>query len=282
MHIRGGGELGDKWLLKPTEIERSFDDLIAGVEHLKSESYANIIDPNKIAYYGTSHGGLLGAVAMNLKQNLFCSSVLLNGNMDLIADLPHKGRSWTKQYGNLSSKEDFHCIQRYAPLLHIHCPEKSEQAYPTTLIVASRNDEAVSITNSLKYLAHRREKANENEFQKDKPTLLKVINSGGHNYRTAAKTEYIDTVFAKLKFLAEAMELKVDKKYEIVQICTSFVQAITELFPEPPIEYQLIEQREPKVMTFHREKVRCIVRFPEFASNDDYHIFHLSIDLRSL
>lgn len=258
LHIRGGGELGDKWHLKPYEADISFADLIAGVEYLKGETYADVIDATKIAFYGTSHGGLVGAVAMNKRQDLFRSAVLLNGNMDIITDLPHKGRNWAKQYGNLSNKDDFDCISRYAPLLHIQESTNSDEAYPTTLLVASRNDEAVSITNSLKYLAHRRAQADQNVFQKDKPTFLKVLNSGGHNYRTAAKSEYIDTVFAKLKFLAEAMELKVDKKYELVQICTSFVQAMTCLFPEPEplVQYPIIEQREPKVMTFHREKVK--------------------------
>lgn len=213
IHVRGGGELGDGWLLKPTEVEKSFDDLVAGVEYLKGKSYGNIIDSNKIAFFGASHGGLVGAVAMNMKRDLFRTVIVLNANMDLVNDLPHKGRIWAKQYGNLSNKSDFECIKRYAPLLHIQQPTKSDDSYPTTLVVASRNDEVVSIANSIKYLAHRREKAENNDFQKDKPTLLKVINNGGHHYETAKKMEIIDAVFVKLQFLAESMELKFDKLY---------------------------------------------------------------------
>lgn len=186
---------------------------MAGVEHLKGKSYANIIDSNKIAFFGASHGGLVGAVATNMKRDLFRTVIVLNANMDLVNDLPHKGRIWAKQYGNLSNKSDFECIKRYAPLFHIQQPTKSEESYPTTLVVASRNDEVVSITNSMKYLAHRREKAENNDFQKDKPTLLKVINNGGHHYETAKKQEIIDAVFVKLQFLAESMELKFDTIY---------------------------------------------------------------------
>lgn len=134
--------------------------------------------------------------------------------MDLISDLPHKGRIWAKQYGNLNNKEDFQCIKKYAPLLHIQQPAKLDESYPSTLIVASRNDEIVSITNSMKYVAHRREKAENNEFQKDKPTLLKIIDSGGHHYETAKKHEIIDVIFVKLQFLAECMEIKVDRMYQ--------------------------------------------------------------------
>lgn len=238
---------------------------------MKREPYTNIIDSNKIGFFGASHGGLLGAVAINMQRDLFKAVVLLNGNMDLITDLPHKDRFWAKQYGNLNNTEDFKCIQRYAPLLHIQEPIKMEESYPTTLIVASRNDEAVSITNSLKYLAHRRAKAEHNEFQTNKPTLMKLISSGGHNYRTAAKTEYMETVFVKLKFLAEAMELKVDKKYEVK--ITSFVQVINTFFPEPEIEYQIIEQREPKVTTLHREKVNRTISF----SLENYHLNSFSL-----
>lgn len=213
IHIRGGGELGDEWLLKPTEVEKSFKDLIAGVEHLKSEAYANVIDSNKIGFFGASHGGLVGAVAMNMQRDLFRSAILLNGNMDLMNDLPHKGRIWAKQYGNLSNKEEFNCISRYAPLLHIQQPTKLEESYPATLIVASRNDEVVSITNSMKYLAHRREKAENNELQRDKPILLKVINTGGHHYETSKKQDVVDTVFMKLQFLAESMATRFDKVF---------------------------------------------------------------------
>lgn len=254
--------MGDKWRLKPTEVKKSFWDLVYGVEYLKGKSYAHLIDSKKIAFFGASHGGLVGSVAINMKRDLFRSAILLNGNMDLIIDLPQKGRHWVNQYGNLRNKEHFNYLKQYNPLLNIKEPKKPEESYPITLIVASRNDEAVSITNSLKYLAHRREKAENNEFQKNKPTLMKLISSGGHNYRTAARTEYIDTVFAKLKFLAESIELKFDKKYQLK--ITSFAQMVNTFFQPPPNEYQIIEQREPKVITLHGETVSweliCIIR----------------------
>lgn len=187
--------------------------MVAGVEYLKGKSYANSIDSNKIAFFGASHGGLVGVVASNIKPDSFRAIIILNANMDLINDLPQKGRIWAKQYGNLNNKKDFECIKRYAPLLHIEQPTKSDESHPTTLIVASRNDEVVSIANSMKYLAHRREKGENNEFQSDKPTLLKVIENGGHHLETANKQEIVDAVFVKLEFLAESMEMKFDKIY---------------------------------------------------------------------
>lgn len=216
IHIRGGGELGDAWSLKSSEIEVSFKDLIAGIEYLKGDSYNKIIDSNKIAFHGTSHGGLVGAVTMNLRPNLFAAVTLLNGLFDLIIDLLDGDR--LNQYGNINKKQHFDIVKRYAPLLHIQQPTKPDESYPATLVVVSKNDEVVSMTDSLKYLAHRREKAANNKFQCDKPILLKVINSGGHNYRTATKVEYVDTIFVKLKFLAEAMQLKTDDKYETIPI----------------------------------------------------------------
>lgn len=193
---------------------------------------------------------------MNMRRDLFGAVVLQNGNMDLLNDHHHKNRIWAKQYGNWNNKHDFECMKHYAPLLHLQQPIKYD-SYPTTLIVASRKDDHVPIVHSLKYLAHRREKAKNTQFQIEKPTLLKIINSGGHNYRAASKTEYIDTVFVKLKFLAEAIELKMDKKYVTKQICKSFVEIINCWFPEPEpeIQYQIIEQRGPKVVTLHKEKV---------------------------
>ncbi|XP_055307556.1 prolyl endopeptidase-like [Sitodiplosis mosellana] len=211
IHIRGGGELGDVWSLKSSQIEISFNDLIAGVEYLKGESYTDTIDSNKIAYHGTSHGGLVGAVVMNLRPNLFTAVTLLNGYFDLIIDLLDGDR--LNQYGNINKKRNFDVIKKYAPLLHIQYPTRSE-SYPTTLIVASKKDDVVPMSNSLKYLAHRRENAKKTQAQREKPTLFKVINSGGHNYRTAIRRDFIDAVFVKLKFLAEAMELRCDKVYQ--------------------------------------------------------------------
>lgn len=215
IHIRGGGELGDVWQLKPTQIQISFYDLIAGIEYLRGKAYNDIIDVNKIAFHGSSHGGLVGAVVMNLKPDLLRAVTLLNGYFDLISDLLDGDRF--NQYGDINKKHYFATIKRYAPLLHIRNPTLSDESYPATLIVASKNDEIVSISNSLKYLAHRREQTENNEFQAGKPILLKVINSGGHNYRTAVKKDFIDAVFVKLEFLAEAMDLKCNPKYQIDQ-----------------------------------------------------------------
>lgn len=133
----------------------------------------------------------------------------------MINDLPLKGRLWAKQYGNLNKKEDYEHIKQYAPLLHIKQPMARENAYPTTLLVASRNDDVVYFENSLKYLAMKRAISASNQFQEDRPTLLKVVNSGGHHYESADKREFFDTVFTKLQFLAQAMDLKIDKSLTI-------------------------------------------------------------------
>src|SRR5687768_9750100 len=118
-------------------METSFNDLIVGVEYLKSKTYKNLIDPNKIAFLGISHGGVAGAVVINKRRDLFRAVILQNANVDLIHDLPTKGRVWAKQYGNLNKKEDYDHIKRYAPLLHITEPKTHADGYPATLIVAS-------------------------------------------------------------------------------------------------------------------------------------------------
>lgn len=224
IHIRGGGERGDYWPLKSTEIEISFNDLIAGIKYIYERNVrTNTIDSNKIAFHGSSHGGLVGAVVLNLRPSYIRAVTLQNGYLDLINDLLDGDRF--NQYGNIHKKSNFGIIRRYAPLLHIRSPTKSEESYPTTLIVASKNDEIVPITNSLKYLAHRRVNAANNDFQQDKPTLLKVINSGGHNYRSAIRRDFIDAVFVKLQFLAEAMEMKCDPKYPVQNEFLDLIQS---------------------------------------------------------
>lgn len=212
MHIRGGGELGDVWSLNSLQIQTSFKDLISGIWHLKGETYKNTIDSNKMAFHGVSHGGMVGAAITNISPNLLRAITLLNGYFDLISDLLTGDR--LNQYGDINKKDNFKYIKAYAPLLHIYNPLKSDESYPTTLIVASKNDKEVPYEQSLKYLAHRREVSVNNEFQREKPTLLKIVKSGGHNIRTANIRDYIDAVFVKLQFLSEAMQLKFDEKYQ--------------------------------------------------------------------
>lgn len=157
---------------------------------------------------------MTGAVVMNRKRNIFRSCIIQNANLDLINDLPCKGCIWAKQYGKLTQLEYYNIIKRYSPLLYLRKPTNNEESYPPTLVVASRHDETVGMENSLKYLAHRREMDVNNVFQRDKPTLLKIINSGGHHYETAEKSHYINTVFVELKYIAESMELEFDEKYQ--------------------------------------------------------------------
>lgn len=159
-------------------------------------------------------GGLTGAVVMNRRQNLFRSCMIQNANLDLIADLPRKGCIWAAQYGKLTQLEYYNIIKRYTPLLYLRKSTNHGESYPVTLIVASRYDETVDMENSLKYLAYRREIDINNIFQTDKPTLLKIIPSGGHHYETAEKSDFIDAVFVELKFIAESMELPFDGKYQ--------------------------------------------------------------------
>lgn len=183
------------------------------MEHLKRKRKYNFIDKNKIAFHGASHGGLLGSVVVNRRPDLFKALTIQNANLDLINDLPMKGYIWESQYGDLRKLEYYNYIKRYAPLLYIRKPAKLEESYPPTLIVATREDPTVAKENSLKYLAHRREKALNTGSPTDKIVLLKLMRSGGHHYETAEKREYIDTVFVELQFLAESMNLRFDQKY---------------------------------------------------------------------
>ncbi len=174
-HIRGGGELGDRWHTegKKKLKKNTFLDYVACANHLIEQRYTY---KGGICFYGGSAGGLTGGVVANLSPDLFFAMLLLVPFVDTMTTmlnekLPLTPGEW-EMWGNpIKSKEYFKYILSYSPYNNL---EKKD--YPSMLITTSLFDNRVLYSEPVKYIAKLRDLKTDNNNQ-----LLKCkMEAAGH------------------------------------------------------------------------------------------------------
>lgn len=170
-NIRGGGEYGNQWHEggKREKKQNCFDDFISAAEWLIGSGYTN---PSKLAIRGASNGGLLTAVCLNQRPDLFGAALVEVGVLDMLRfHLFTVGRFWMEEYGNPQDPEDFKVLSRYSPYHHV----RRDASYPSVLIVTGDHDDRVVPLHSYKYTA-----AMQEACAGKSPVLLRVDRQGGH------------------------------------------------------------------------------------------------------
>jgi len=131
--VRGGSELGVPWRTAGVRDRKqaSADDLISAAEWLIARRYTN---SQKMAFYGTTGGGLLGAVALTERPDLFRAVVLLNPLTDMLRfDRFLQGRFWASEFGSPDDPVQFGWLSAYSPYQQV----KRGVTYPAVLLLAS-------------------------------------------------------------------------------------------------------------------------------------------------
>ena len=200
-NIRGGGEYGETWHRAGMFAgrQKTYDDFHAAAEWLAENNYTS---SKKLAIEGISNGGLLVAVCMTQRPDLYGAILCHVPTIDMLRfKYFTSGRHWTNEYGDAeSSREHFEFLTAYDPLHNI----KAGQAYPPILILTADHDDRVVPMHSKK-LAAALQYANES----DNTILLRVQTRAGHSMgKSTAKTieEQVD-IFA---FLNHVFEMSVD------------------------------------------------------------------------
>ena len=200
-NIRGGGEYGETWHRAGMFAgrQKTYDDFHAAAEWLAENNYTS---SKKLAIEGISNGGLLVAVCMTQRPDLYGAILCHVPTIDMLRfKYFTSGRHWTNEYGDAeSSREHFEFLTAYDPLHNI----KAGQAYPPILILTADHDDRVVPMHSKK-LAAALQYANES----DNTILLRVQTRAGHSMgKSTAKTieEQVD-IFA---FLNHVFEMGVD------------------------------------------------------------------------
>ena len=135
-HIRGGGEEGTAFH-RDGALERkqhSYDDLYAVAEDVAARGIA---DPRRIAVLGGSNGGLMVAVAVTQRPDLWCAACSLVPVADMLRyHLSPYGETGLREYGDPADRDAAATLRAYSPYHNI----RLGTVYPPTLVVAGAND----------------------------------------------------------------------------------------------------------------------------------------------
>jgi prolyl oligopeptidase len=170
-NLRGGGEYGEEWHQGGTKLNKQnvFDDFIAAAEYLTTEGYTN---PEKLAIFGGSNGGLLVGAVLNQRPELFGAAIPAVGVMDMLRFHNFTaGRFWTDDYGSSDKPEEFEALVKYSPYHNI----KKGTDYPAIMITTADTDDRVVPGHSFKYAAALQEAQAGGE-----PVLIRIETRAGH------------------------------------------------------------------------------------------------------
>uniref|UniRef100_A0A0N4ZK54 Prolyl endopeptidase n=1 Tax=Parastrongyloides trichosuri TaxID=131310 RepID=A0A0N4ZK54_PARTI len=198
-HIRGDKAYGEKWHTDGIlhKKQNSFNDFIGAAEYLIKNNYTN---PSKLS----TTGGLLTAVVTQQRPDIFKAVIIKASVFDLLRCHTLSGGAFClNEYGNPDKKEDFEHIIRYSPYHNVKITERSIQ-WPSTFLIATKNDNNVVVAQTLKYAAklyHKFQKAK--DFQKN-PVIVKIEKFT--TYKTS-RLRTIEEVSNELGFLKENLNL---------------------------------------------------------------------------
>lgn len=170
-NIRGGGEYGEKWHQAGMldKKQNTFDDFAWAMKYLTNNKYTN---PEKLAIWGGSNGGLLTGAMLIQYPDLFKAAVVAVPLLDMLRF--HKfliGRYWVSEYGSSDDKAQFEYILKYSPYQNI----KKEGNFPAALITAGEHDSRVHPMHAKKMVA-----TLQFENRSDNPIFLWVDTKAGH------------------------------------------------------------------------------------------------------
>lgn len=151
IHVRGGGELGANWHIagRGANKQRGVTDLLEATRFLVDHGLA---DAGKLAVRGASAGATLVAAAMNQAPALYQAAVLKVPYLDLVNSLLDDNHLLTAadrgEWGDPYETQGYDQLKALSPYDNI-----TAQTYPHTLLLPARQDQRVSYTEALKWLA---------------------------------------------------------------------------------------------------------------------------------
>ncbi|MFI7707317.1 prolyl oligopeptidase family serine peptidase [Nonomuraea sp. NPDC049480] len=171
-HIRGGGEFGLEWWEggRLHRKQNSFDDLYAVAERLIADG---VTVPERLAFQGTSNGGLLAGVAVTQRPELWRAVVCGAPKLDLMrVDRDPVGTAATLlEYGNPNDPADAPVLMAYSPYHNV----RPGTAYPAILLDAGENDPRCPAWHARKFAARVQATTTSSH-----PVLLRVWADAGH------------------------------------------------------------------------------------------------------
>jgi prolyl oligopeptidase len=193
-NIRGGGEYGPGWhnaVLRENR-QKAYDDLFAVAGDLIT---SGVTQKGRLAVSGRSNGGLMAAVAITERPDLWGGAIIGSPLVDM-KRYSHllAGASWMGEYGNPDVRSDWTFISKYSPYQNLRRGVK----YPVPFIYTSTRDDRV-------HPGHARKLAARLEAYGDQFFYDEAI-EGGHEagvvpeedaQRVALEAVYLDLVLGR-------------------------------------------------------------------------------------
>ncbi|MCH7534798.1 MAG: prolyl oligopeptidase family serine peptidase [Bacteroidetes bacterium] len=180
-HVRGGGELGDKWHKAgyKTTKPNTWKDLIASAEYLIAKGYTS---KQYIAITGGSAGGILIGRALIERPDLFAAAIPTVGMLNpLRSEETPNGPINAPEFGTVKDSVECMALIEMDPYLQLEVGKK----YPATLITTGMNDPNVIAWMPAKFAA-RLQSVNTS----DKPILFWADYKGGHGIGSTKSKQY--------------------------------------------------------------------------------------------
>lgn len=197
-NLRGGGEYGETWHEAGTRLNKQnvFDDFIAAAEYLIAERYTN---PQKLAIYGRSNGGLLAGATALQRPDLFRAALPTVGVLDMLRFNQFTiGWAWESDYGSPQKPDEFAALRAYSPLHNI----KPGVRYPAILVPTGDHDDRVYPAHSFKFTA-----ALQANAAGPGPYLTRIETRAGHGAGKPTSMQ-IDEWTDMLSFLVRELDMQ--------------------------------------------------------------------------
>ncbi len=193
--LRGGSEFGECWHRAGMlgNKQNVFDDFYAAAECLIAKKYTN---PKKLAIFGQSNGGLLTAVALTQRPDLYGAVISKVPVIDMLRyNLGGGGAFWVPEYGDPKNPEHFKFLYAYSPLHNV----KEGTNYPPVFIQTGEGD-----TNVLPFHANKFAATLQAKSAGTNPILLRIQQKAAHGGTTPHSvvvkeySEYLSFLFKEL------------------------------------------------------------------------------------
>jgi prolyl oligopeptidase len=172
--LRGGGEYGETWHEAGMlgRKQNVFDDLYAVAEKLAADKYTSA---SRLAVMGGSNGGLLTAVAVTQRPELWSAAISAVPLCDMLRYQDFLlAKYWVPEYGASTDAAAFAWLRAYSPY---HNAKKGAK-YPSVMFTAGENDSRVHPLHARKMAALLQ--ATTASDTSAEPILLYVDRDAGH------------------------------------------------------------------------------------------------------
>jgi prolyl oligopeptidase len=197
-HVRGGGELGEKWHRAGSKDNKpnTWLDFIACAQYLIDQKFTS---PARLAGGGTSAGGILIGRSITERPDLFAAALINVATTDMLrAEYQMNGPANVVEFGTVKEKTSFDQLLEMSAYHHV----RDGVHYPAVLLSTGMRDTNVDVWQAAK-MAARLQAA-----KTGRPVLLRVDPESGHDQWGSTRAQIRELRSDQLAFLMWQLDIQ--------------------------------------------------------------------------